>query len=107
MQIDFTQAVTAEQKAADQRANKIASIKSEAGRRIKALCPEWKQRNLTAQAAVLAKKGEANWSTAEIAAWNAGESLWAQIAAIRAASDQIEAMDPLPDDVSDDALWPS
>jgi len=88
------------------RDRKIRRVKAEANRRIVALCPEWKQRNLTAQAAQLAKKGEANWTTAEADAWAAGEALWLQIAAIRAASDTIEAMDPLPVDVTDDTLWP-
>lgn len=87
-------------------AAKVAAIKQEANRRIVAICPEWKQRNLTAQAAQLAKKGETNWTQAEAGAWTAGEALWAQIAAIRAASDAIEAMEPLPDDITADNLWP-
>ena len=81
-------------------------VKAEAGRRIVAICPEWKQRNLTAQAAQLAKKGEANWTPEETAAWAAGEVIWNQIAAIRAASDVIEAMDPIPVDYSLDTYWP-
>jgi hypothetical protein len=85
---------------------KIMAIKQEANRRIVAICPEWKQRNLTAQAAQLAKKGEANWTQAETDAWAAGEALWAQIAAIRVASDAIEAMDPMPDEITADNLWP-
>lgn len=81
-------------------------VKDEAHRRILALCPEWKQRNLTAQAAQLAKKGEANWTPEEAAAWAAGEALWTQIAAIRAASDTLEALDPIPSDVSSWDGWP-
>lgn len=81
-------------------------VKAEAYRRIVALCPEWKQRNLTAQAAQLAKKGEANWTPEEAAAWAAGEALWNQIAAIRAASDVIEAMDPIPSNITAADLWP-
>lgn len=88
------------------REKKIADIKAEAHRRIVALCPEWKQRNLTAQAAQLAKKGESNWTQEEADAWAAGEALWAQIAAIRAASDAIELMDPLPDDIQNTEYWP-
>lgn len=80
-------------------------VKGEAYRRIVALCPEWRQRNLTAQAAQLAKKGEANWTAEEATAWAAGEALWAQIAAIRAASDIIEAMDPIPTDFAADDYW--
>lgn len=91
---------------AREQQRKLAEIKREANRRIVAICPEWKQRNLTAQAAQLARKGEANWTQAEADAWAAGEALWAQVAAIRAASDAIEAMDPLPDDITADNLWP-
>lgn len=81
-------------------------IKAEAYRRIIVICPEWKQRNLTAQASILAEKGRANWTAEELAAWDAGEAIWQSIAAIRAASDQLEAMDPIPDDYTDDKHWP-
>lgn len=81
-------------------------VKEEAYRRIIAICPEWKQRNLTAQAAQLAKKGEANWTPEEAAAWVAGEAIWNQIAAIRAASDVIELMDPIPVAFMDEIYWP-
>lgn len=80
-------------------------VKAEASRRIIAICPEWMQRNLTAQAAQLAKKGEANWTPEEHAAWDAGEALWNQIAAIRAKSDLLEAMDPIPMDYTLDMYW--
>lgn len=81
-------------------------VKNEAYRRIVSIVPEWKQRNLTAQAAILADKGRANWTTEELAAWDAGEALWARVAAIRAASNTIEAMDPIPQDFDDDSYWP-
>lgn len=81
-------------------------VKDEAYRRIVAICPEWKQRNLTAQASILAEKGRANWTAEELEAWNAGEAIWQSIAAIRAASDQLEAMGPIPDDYMDDKHWP-
>lgn len=80
-------------------------VKAEAYRRIIGICPEWKQRNLTAQAAILAAKGRDNWTADELAAWEAGEAIWAQIATIRAASDDIEAMSPIPDDYTDDKYW--
>jgi len=83
----------------------VEMVKAEAGRRIIAICPEWKQRNLTAQAAQLAKKGEANWTPEEQAAWDAGEALWNQIAAIRAKSDLLEAMNPIPVDYTLDTYW--
>lgn len=67
-------------------------VKAEAYRRIVALVPEWKQRNLIAQATQLLKIGPANWTPAQQAAWNAGDALWTQVAAIRAASDANEAL---------------
>lgn len=88
------------------RAARVASIKAEANRRILAIVPEWKQRNLTAQAAQLAERGRENWTAEELAAWNAGLAIWAQVAAVRAASDAIEAMAEIPQDVADPALWP-
>lgn len=94
------------EEATQRRKLMIEAVKYEAGRRIIEICPEWKQRNLTAQAAQLAKKGEANWTSEEAAAWAAGEALWGQIAAIRAASDTIEAMDPIPANFYDLPDWP-
>jgi len=83
-----------------------AQVKTEAGRRILAIAPEWKQRNLTAQAAVLAKIGEANWTTAQAAEWDAGDAIWATLQAIRTASDAIELLDPIPQDyATDESLW--
>jgi hypothetical protein len=81
------------------------NVKAEAYRRIIAICPEWKQRNLTAQAVLLTEKGRANWTVEEQAAWDAGEAIWTQIAAIRAASDVLEAIDPIPTDYMDDKHW--
>lgn len=83
----------------------VEGVKAEAYRRIVAICPEWKQRNLTAQAAQLAKKGEANWTPEDATAWADGEAIWDEVAAIRAASDRIEAMDPLPADFVKDTYW--
>lgn len=82
-------------------------VKAEAQRRILEILPEWKQRNLTAQAAVLAEKGRANWTSEELAAWTAGEAVWNVIVAIRAASDLIELDVPIPQDYATDARWPT
>ncbi|MDN2584078.1 hypothetical protein [Aquibium sp. ELW1220] len=87
------------------RAEQIEAVKAEAMRRILVICPEWKQRNLTAQAAILAEKGRANWTTDELAAWNAGKAIWDRIAAVRMRSDAIEALDPIPADFTDDQHW--
>lgn len=81
-------------------------VKLEANRRILDFIPEWKQRNLTAQAAQLAEKGRANWTPEELAAWNAGLAIWAHVVAIRMASDALEAMDPIPSNYTADAHWP-
>jgi hypothetical protein len=80
-------------------------VKNEAYRRIVVIVPEWKQRNLTAQAAQLAEKGRANWTAEELAAWNSGQVIWDQVAAIRAKSDALEAMSPIPVDYKDDRWW--
>jgi len=80
-------------------------VKMEANRRILAICPEWRQRNLTAQAVILQDKGRENWTNDELAAWNAGETLWGSIAAIRAKSDEIEAMNTIPVDYKNDSYW--
>jgi hypothetical protein len=80
-------------------------VKAEAQRRIVAFVPEWKQRSLIAQAAILAEKGRANWTADELAAWNAGSAVWGRVAVLRAASDALEAMDPIPADYTDDSYW--
>lgn len=80
-------------------------IKAEAARRILAILPEWEQRNLTARAVELVKKGETNWTQAEAAEWAAGEALWSQIKAVRAASDALEAMSPIPANYANDVHW--
>jgi hypothetical protein len=83
----------------------VDDVKREAERRILVIIPAWKQRNLTAQAAILAAKGRDNWTPDELAAWEAGAALWAQVEAIRAASDVIEAMNPIPQDYREDKYW--
>lgn len=81
-------------------------VKAEAYRRIVLVCPEWKQRNLTAQAAILADTGRDNWTAQDLADWNAGKLIWDAIDAIRAASDTLEATTPIPQDYTDDTHWP-
>lgn len=103
--IDQTKAVLAADKATAERASAITGVKAEAYRRIVAICPEWLQRNLLAQATILAEKGRPNWTSEEVAAWNAGEAIWTSIAAIRAKSGVIEAMDPIPSDYTADSYW--
>ncbi len=89
--------------------NKVTSddVKSEAYRRIVEIVPEWKQRNLIAQGATLAEKGRANWTAEELAGWDAGQAMWGKVAAIRAASDTIEANPPATrGELVTDNRWP-
>jgi len=86
--------------------DKKTLVKDEASKRILQMCPEWKQRNLTAQAAILAMKGFDNWTPEEQADWTAGEILWGRIADIRAASNVLENTIPVPTDFTDDSHWP-
>lgn len=69
-----------------------AQVKDEASRRILSILPDWKQRNLTARAAELAKiLNDRAWSADEAAEWAAGQIAWDSIKAVRAASNAIEA----------------
>ena len=83
-------------------------VKAEAEARILAIVPEWRQRNLLAQATILAEKGRSNWTAQELAAWTAGEAIWGQVAAIRTASDLIEAAPPASAQaLKTDNRWPT
>ncbi len=93
-------------------------IKAEAGRRILHRFPEWKQLNMTARQAELARIQAglmrdadgtllpARTLSAEEAAEEAGIArVWAWIKAVRVASDTLEQTPP--QDFADDAHWPS
>ncbi|WP_413207689.1 hypothetical protein [Rhodospirillum sp. A1_3_36] len=82
-----------------------ASVKAEARNRILARYPEWKQRNMALLAATLTAKGEMNWSSDEQTQWESIAVAWDAINAIRSRSNEIEALDPLPSDLSNDELW--
>ncbi|MBF0391295.1 MAG: hypothetical protein HQL38_01320 [Alphaproteobacteria bacterium] len=75
----------------DLRAALLAAVKAEAARRILATAPEWKQRNATARAVELIRKGESAWTPDEVAESAAIDLLWSRVKAIRAASDHMEA----------------
>jgi len=83
----------------------IDAIKAEAKRRILGIAPEWKQRNMLARAAELLRIGEPNWTPSQQAEVAAMDAAWADIEAIRAKSDAIEAMQPIPLDYTDDKYW--
>jgi len=73
------------------RAMRIERVKAEAGSRILAVLPDWKQRNLTARAVELTALGQANWSAEELAEWQAGQALWDWVKATRAATETFAA----------------
>jgi len=76
------------------------AIDFEAGRRILALAPEYKQRNATALGVVLLNKLEMGTplTTEDEQARTQIKTMWAVISGIRQASEVIKAMDPLPAD---------
>lgn len=80
-------------------------VKREANRRILSLVPEWRQRNLTARAVELAMIGKANWTKTEADEWAAGQAVWDAVKLIRARSDEIEAITPIPADFTNDRYW--
>ena len=84
---------------------KADQVKQEAGRRIVAIAPEWQQRNMLARIAELLRIGETNLNAAEQAELAAIEGLWATIKGIRAKSNALEAMDPIPVDDTNDKDW--
>jgi len=106
MNIDLSQLITAKDNLERDAARLRDGVKKEASRRIVAICPEWKQLNLTAQTSILVKKGVANWTAEDAATWAKSEQIWSQIAAVRAASDRLEDMNPLPSNYTDDDYWP-
>lgn len=90
---------------AEYDSNMVQRVKAEAQRRIISILPEWKQRNLTARAAELAIKGVANWTAEETLEYEAGQAIWNSIKIIREKSDELEAMNPIPDDYTNDSYW--
>lgn len=86
-----------------------ADVKKEAERRILAIMPEYQQRNalaLFAETAMVHGPDPAGWP-AELQAQNtAVMEKWAAIKAIRARSNEIETMQPIPRDFREDSHWP-
>jgi hypothetical protein len=82
-------------------------IKAEAGRRIIAICPEWKQRNHIATDLTYTKiiQDGGTLTTEQESARVEIESVWESIQSIRTKSDEIEAMSPIPADYTDDSYW--
>ncbi|WP_421849893.1 hypothetical protein [Oricola sp.] len=85
----------------------VDMVKDEARRRILALYPDWKQANMTARGVDLLNIESARALTsAESAEKTAIQAAWDAIKAIRAKSDEIEAMTPIPADFTADSYWP-
>lgn len=83
----------------------VSAVKAEAARRILAIAPEWKQRNMTARGVELLSLGRENWSQTDIDEAAAMQVVWSRIKAVRAASNALESMDPIPADYADDNYW--
>jgi hypothetical protein len=105
---DPSQIITAAQKSEDARASSVSAIKAEANRRIDAIMPDFKQRNVMAfglETMMAYGADPADWP-APLQAVNAEmQAKWAAIKAIRVRSDEIEAMNPIPADFRDDSYW--
>ncbi len=107
---DPTQFITAEQKAAEARAAWVLCVKAECRRRILLIMSEDQQRNTLAagQAAVMQHGPDpANWPEPLQQRQEAAMSAWSEIERLRARSNEIELMEPMPADVSDNELWGS
>lgn len=84
-------------------------IKVEANRRILAIMPEYKQRNAMAfglETMMVHGPDPANWPMDLQTMNNTIQAQWTTIKAIRTRSNEIEAMDPIPLDYTDDKYWP-
>jgi len=90
---------------AQRRAAAISAVKHEASRRILSIAPDYKQRNMLARSAELLRIGEANLTQEQRDEVLAIELIWETVQMIRAKSDIIEAMDPIPPDYTDDTYW--
>jgi hypothetical protein len=82
-------------------------VRAEARRRIIAVYPGWAQANMTARAVELVKTLSTGTLTAdeqtELAAL---EGAWAWIKSVRASSNTLEVMSPIPADYTADQRWP-
>jgi len=94
-----TRTIAVRAKSADElavlRAEKVAALQAEAGRRIETLYPQWRQMNMTARAVVLIDLRQTRDLTPEeLAEQDELRAAWSAIAAIRARSNQLEAAIP-------------
>lgn len=87
------------------RENQIRKVKAEANRRILAIAPEWQQRNMIARSVELLSIVKDNWSNEEKEEVANIEKVWQLIKQIRLKSNEIETMNPIPEDYKDDKYW--
>jgi hypothetical protein len=89
-------------------AARVGAVKAEARRRILARFPEWRQANMTARGVELLNIRVVAGSWTAPQAQEAGElgAAWDWIKAVRAASNAIEALAPIPADFASDTRWP-
>ncbi len=106
--------VTHSQYLADVGAKKlIIAAKAEAGRRILEILPDWKQRNLTARAVeIVNAKYDQTATSADLVELSDIAEIFAQVKAIRSASDLIEGdiaagLVTTTDQVKKSSRWPS
>lgn len=87
----------------------LSAVKAEAARRIELILPDYKQRNVLAfglETMMTYGFDPAGWP-APLQAVNAEmQAKWTAIKAIRVRSDEIEAMNPIPEDFRADSFWP-
>jgi hypothetical protein len=85
------------------------AVKAEARRRILERYPDWRQTNMVARGVELQDiwRTVGSWTAAEQAEADALKASWSWIKSVRAASDAIEAMAPIPADYTADSYWPA
>jgi len=90
---------------AERGAAMVEGVKREASKRILGIAPDYKQRNMLARSVEFLRIGEANLTQEQRDEVLAMELIWETIQIIRARSDAIESMQPIPPDYTDDKYW--
>ena len=83
----------------------VAQVKSEAERRILLISPLYRQLNDIRRAAEISSKAKSKRTNSEAEEFTEIQRINAQIDHIRTRSNEIEAMDPIPVDFTDDQHW--
>ena len=84
----------------------VEDIKREANRRILGFLPMHAQNNMMMASISLIHKGQANWTAEDTAVAAKNLAAEAYIKAVRAKSNEIETISPLPEDYADASRWP-